>query len=63
METIDRNQFSRFFTKEVDAMIPLIEPTLYIDPQTQPPAAFCPVCGGALYAPSLRCIRCERNTP
>ena len=33
--------------------------TLFIDPQTQPPAAFCPVCGGECYAPSLICLRCE----
>ena len=38
-----------------------LEPTLYTDPQTALIAAFCPVCGGALYAPSLRCIRCERR--
>lgn len=30
-----------------------------IDPQTLPPAAFCPICGGECYAPSLRCLRCE----
>jgi hypothetical protein len=34
------------------------EPTLYIDEQAIPPAAFCPVCHGALYRPSLRCLRC-----
>ena len=34
------------------------EPTLYIDTQAQIPAAFCPRCKGALYLPSLRCIRC-----
>jgi len=33
--------------------------TLFIDPQTQLPAAFCPVCGGECYAPSLICLRCE----
>ena len=32
---------------------------LFIDPQTLPPAAFCPCCGGERYAPSLRCLRCE----
>ena len=38
-----------------------IEPTLYTDIQTQKPAAFCPRCGGELYAPGLVCIRCRRN--
>ena len=36
-----------------------IASTLYIDPQDQPPAGFCPDCGCELYWPSLRCIRCE----
>ena len=36
-----------------------IESVLYIDIQTQPPAGFCPECGGELYAPSLICLRCE----
>ena len=36
-----------------------LESTLYIDPQAQPPANFCPVCGGELYLPGLHCIRCE----
>lgn len=40
-----------------------IEPVLYIDLQSLPPADFCPCCGGELYAPSLRCRRCERRTP
>ena len=40
-----------------------IEGKLYIDPQDQKPAAFCPVCGGERYAPSLICIRCERSAP
>ena len=35
-----------------------IEPTLYIDRQAQSPAAFCPRCRGALYAPGLYCLRC-----
>ena len=40
-----------------------IESVLYIDIQSQRPAAFCPVCGTELYAPSLICLRCERNAP
>ena len=40
-----------------------IEPTLYIDPQAQIPACYCPHCGGARYAPSLTCLRCERDRP
>lgn len=38
-----------------------IEQTLFIDPQAQIPAAYCPVCGGERYAPSLVCSRCERR--
>jgi hypothetical protein len=38
-----------------------IEPVLYIDPQAAAPAGYCPVCGGALYSPSLTCLRCARN--
>ena len=37
------------------------ESTLYSDPQAARPAAFCPHCGGALYIPSLLCIRCLRR--
>ena len=44
-------------------MIPLIDPTLFIDPQAEIPVSFCPVCGGARYAPGERCIRCERSAP
>ena len=36
-----------------------IEPNLYTDIQDRPPADFCPVCGGELYLPGLRCLRCE----
>lgn len=42
-------------------MIPLIQPVLYIDPQQETPGAYCEICGGGLYAPSFRCIRCERG--
>lgn len=38
-----------------------IEFLLYIDIQDEKPAAFCPECGGELYAPSLICLRCERG--
>ena len=38
-----------------------IESALYTDIQAQKPAAFCPHCGGELYAPSLICSRCERD--
>ena len=44
-------------------MAAIIEPTLYIDPQSLPPASFCPRCGGERYAPSERCLRCERDRP
>ncbi len=37
-----------------------IEPILYIDPQDTPPADFCQKCGGALYFPSMECIRCRK---
>ena len=53
--------FRHFCTKEGNPMP--IEPTLYIDPQAQVPAFYCPVCGGARYAPSLICLRCERARP
>ena len=36
-----------------------IIPNLCTDPQDQPPASFCPICGGELYLPSLICLRCE----
>ena len=38
-----------------------IESVLYIDDQREPPADYCPECGGELYAPSLICLRCERR--
>ena len=40
-----------------------IESVLYIDSQNIKPAAFCPECGGELYAPSLECLRCQRRKP
>ncbi len=36
----------------------MIEPTLYIDIQSLPPAGYCCICGGEIYRPSLRCGRC-----
>ena len=44
-------------------MINILEQVLYIDPQNQIPACYCRVCGGARYAPSLVCIRCQRREP
>lgn len=41
----------------------IIEPVLYRDPQAAPPRRHCPRCGGECYAPSLRCLRCERRLP
>ncbi len=38
-----------------------IQGSLFIDEQDQKPAGFCECCGGALYAPSLGCIRCGRD--
>ncbi len=38
-----------------------IQGSLFIDEQDQGPAGYCEKCGGALYAPSLACIRCERE--
>ena len=40
-----------------------IEQTLYIDEQAKKPAGFCQKCGGALYAPSMICLRCQRDVP
>lgn len=36
---------------------------LYIDPQEAKPVAFCPTCGGEIYAPGGICLRCERSLP
>ena len=44
-------------------MHPVIEQVLYIDPQAVIPAGYCPNCGGALYMPSMRCLRCGRDEP
>ena len=38
-----------------------IEPMLYVDPQAEKPACFCPRCGGECYAPGCICLRCERR--
>ena len=38
-----------------------IEQVLYFDAQAEIPVGFCSRCGGCLYRPSLRCIRCERR--
>lgn len=38
-----------------------LESVLFTDPQAQIPAGYCPLCGGALYAPGLYCIRCGRE--
>ena len=40
-----------------------IEKILYIDRQAEVPAGYCPHCKGALYAPSLICLRCRRDVP
>lgn len=34
---------------------------LFVDPQTERPGDYCPLCGGERYFPSLVCIRCERD--
>ena len=36
-----------------------LEGMLYLDEQQAIPACYCSRCGGARYAPGLRCIRCE----
>ncbi len=38
-----------------------VESILFCDPQAQPPAGYCPCCGGCLYWPGLHCIRCEEG--
>lgn len=35
-----------------------VEQTLYVDPQAEVPAGYCPRCGGELYRPGLWCVRC-----
>ena len=42
-------------------MIERIIGTLFLDEQQEIPAGYCTGCGGALYAPSLRCSRCEED--
>ena len=44
-------------------MTDILEQILFTDPQDQIPACYCSRCGGARYAPSLICIRCERRQP
>jgi hypothetical protein len=50
------------FTKD-DFMNVCIEQILYEDPQAAVPAAFCPECGGELYAPGMHCARCGEGSP
>ena len=38
-----------------------IQSNLYTDLQSIREAGRCPHCGGCVYAPSLLCIRCERD--
>ena len=42
-------------------MMDILEQILFTDPQDQVPACYCTLCGGARFAPSLICIRCERS--
>ena len=42
-------------------MTDILEQILFTDPQDQVPACYCTLCGGARFAPSLICIRCERR--
>ena len=42
-------------------MMDILEQILFTDPQDQVPACYCTLCGGARFAPSLICIRCERR--
>ena len=44
-------------------MMDILEQILFMDPQDQVPACYCSHCGGARFAPSLTCIRCERRNP
>ena len=44
-------------------MVVSTESVLHIDPQTQPPLGFCPVCGGEIYGAGGNCPRCERGWP
>ncbi len=40
-----------------------VEQILYFDPQRKRPAGQCRICGSLVYAPSCRCIRCQRSAP
>ena len=42
-------------------MMDILEQILFTDPQDQVPVCYCTLCGGARFAPSLVCIRCERR--
>ena len=41
----------------------MIEQNLFVDEQAAVPSCYCSRCGGARFAPSLICIRCERDNP
>ena len=43
-------------------MTEILEQVLFTDPQAQVPARYCARCGGACFAPSLICLRCERGS-
>ena len=42
-------------------MIPLLIPSLFIDPQSLPQRQRCRDCGEASFG--IRCLRCERRSP
>lgn len=39
-----------------------MKPILLTDPQRRPEKR-CTLCGGCIYPPGYRCIRCERSRP
>lgn len=40
-----------------------VEKILWFDPQQQPEAGRCSVCGGVIYRPGCDCARCRRDAP
>ncbi len=40
----------------------LLEP-IYLSDVQRAPEGVCPNCGGSIYSPSYRCLRCERSHP
>ncbi len=49
---------SQFYTKGAIPMIPLIQPVLFVDPQTEEPGYICPLCGREFDGETEICPEC-----